>query len=134
MTFVCLYLPMWFWISFKVSSSSSIKIRNCSNEGLFNFLCGWCTLNPQSVESRTFLFNKISEKYNGHQWTTEYEDQISALIHSYAVNLNRKWSKCNRTMDVNTVKNLGELEILLNTRNTTNDEALPLHHSVILNI
>jgi hypothetical protein len=53
-------------------------------------LRGIGTLNPHSVGSRTFLFSKMFEKYNGQQKDLEYEDRISALICSYAIDLNLK--------------------------------------------
>jgi len=84
----------------KLVSSSGIQIKHFSFEDLFNFLRGKGTLNPQSVESRAFLFKNISEKFNEHQWASEYEDQISALIRSYAVDLNQKRSQYNRIIRI----------------------------------
>jgi hypothetical protein len=77
-----------------------MKTINFTYEDLFNLLRVIGTLSPYSVGSRTFLFSKICEKYNGQQWNLEYEDGISALIRSYAVNLNRKWSQYNRKISI----------------------------------
>jgi hypothetical protein len=40
---------------------------NFTYEDLFNMVREISTLNPHSIRSRTFLFSKICEKYNGQQ-------------------------------------------------------------------
>jgi len=56
--------------------------------------------------------------------TSQYEDQILALICSCALDLNRKWSQCNKTTNVFTEKHAEWLQkefILLTYMSLTSD-------------
>uniref|UniRef100_A0A2S2QE10 Uncharacterized protein n=1 Tax=Sipha flava TaxID=143950 RepID=A0A2S2QE10_9HEMI len=84
----------------EASCSRDFRNQNFTYNDLFNLLRGNGPLNPQSKQSRKFLFKKLCEKYDGKNWMLEYTNKINAGLNSYTIVLSRKWIQCNRNIHI----------------------------------
>lgn len=105
------------------SCSRDFNDRNFTYYDLFNLLQGNGPLNPQSKQSREFLFKKLCEKYDGKNWMIEYTNTIKASLNNFTIVLSRKWIQCNRNIHIFSKNNSVWLQTIFN---------LPMNNNNIL--
>lgn len=85
---------------FILAGCSKGGCNDFTNEDLFNFLRGRGLLNPQSLDTRSFLFDIIKNKYSGHKWEETYEKSVKHEILKFSLALTKKWAQSNRTFNI----------------------------------
>ncbi|KAL4154006.1 hypothetical protein QTP88_001839 [Uroleucon formosanum] len=98
----------------EASCSSGFQNQNFTFYDLFILLRGNGPLNPQTKQSREFLFKKLCEKYDKKNWTLEYTNKIQASINNFTIILTPKWNQCSRNIHIFNKNNSVWLETVFN--------------------
>jgi len=57
-------------------------------------------LSPQNIDSRNYLLDFIIQNYGSKNWDTSYIKKIETEILNFSRSLTKKWSGCNRTLNI----------------------------------
>lgn len=81
-------------------------------------------LSPQNIDSRNYLLDFIIQNYGSKNWDTSYIKKIETEILNFSRSLTKKWSGCNRTLNIFMKKYKEWLETEFKFPDIKNDQTL----------